>query len=344
MEKGMSEQSCTISSVIVHKLIKEQHKKEASVELGSAPLDLKPSTQRLIDNIHKLYSQRPTKGYGKFEDNENEFPIQTYIKEHIKKETTTFFDMSKSLMEHLKNRAERELLSTGGYVLIARLQNDGRDYLLVSIVTEVLGTAITEGLDVIDSTHLDISQMRVAGRIDLSGWEEGSERYISFLKGRSDIAEYFKLFLGCDDLVVALEESRKLKNALEEFFNSQDITKDKRDNVLQSAHDYLMELGKDNIEVSLDALANHIWPNDPDSLKQALADEELSLSDGFVPDRRAIRGLVNFEGKTKHWQLKFDRTAIRSGSIQYNRDKETITLKNLPSNLISELNSEIGDD
>lgn len=340
----MAEQACIISNIVVHKLVKEQHTREASVELRGAPLRVSNTTQRLIDRIHKLYTEKAGKGYGKFEENEDEYPAQKYVRRHVLEQRTTFLELSVSLMEHLQARASRELLATGGYVLIARLTNDERDYLLVAIVTEVIGTAITEGLDVIDSIHLDMSQMRVAGRIDLTGWSEDAERYISFLKGRSDIAEYFKLFLGCNDLMVALEESRKLKEALEQFVGEQEITQEERDTALETAHDYLTALSKEGAEVSLDALANHVWPNDPDALKLSLANEELELSDGFVPDRRAIKGLIKFEGRTTHWKLVFDRKAIRNGSLQYNQETGTITLTNVPDALKADLNDEINDE
>ncbi|HAL37027.1 MAG TPA: hypothetical protein DCP03_02465 [Polaromonas sp.] len=49
----------------------------------------------------------------------------------------------------------------------------------------------------------------------MTAWLAGGDRYISFLKGRTDVAGYFKLFLGCNDVHLAAEESKKLLQGLE---------------------------------------------------------------------------------------------------------------------------------
>jgi nucleoid-associated protein len=245
-------------------------------------------------------------------------------------------------MVHLQGRAAVENLATGGFVLIAKITNEGTDYLLAAIVTEIVGTAITQGLEVIDSVHLDMSQLRVAGRVDLNAWQAGADRYISFLKSRGDIANYFKLFLGCNDLVLALEESRKLVIGLEQFAAEQALDAGQRDDFLDRAHQYLTSMEKDT-PLSLEALSNHVWPDEPELLQTKLASEELALSDGFVPDRRAIKGLVKFEGKSQFWNIKFDRKAIRLGHLRYNPDSDSIVLTQIPDSLRQELLEEIDE-
>ncbi|MFG8044809.1 nucleoid-associated protein [Pseudomonas aeruginosa] len=329
-----------ITNCIVHKLIKDAHQREADVDLRPTELEVNPSVQRLIDHLDKLYTGRAGKGYGRFENNEDDYPMQRFIREHVVDEKLDFVALSERMMRHLKERASVEQLATGGFVLIAKISKENVDYLLVAIVTEVVGTAITEGLEVIDSVHLDMSQLRVAGRVDVTAWQQGADRYISFLKARGDIAHYFKLFLGCNDLVLALEESKKLVAGLEQFTTERELEPAQRDEFLEKAHDYLNNLGKD-VPVSLEALSNHLWPDAPEELQLKLGSEELGLSDGFVPDRRAIRGLVKFEGKSDYWKLTFDRKAVRSGHLRYNRETDSIVLTHIPDQLRQELIDEI---
>lgn len=332
-----------ITDCIVHRLIKEQYQREAALELRTAPLEVNESVQRLIDHLSKLYSGRAGKGYGRFEDNEDEYPTQKYLRLHLVDGETDFLAFSNQLMERLKIEAAKEHLATGGYVLIAKITTGASSYLLVAIVTEVVGSAITEGLDVVDSVHLDMSHLRVAGRIDLTAWQAGAERYISFLKGRSEIADYFKLFLGCNDILKPVEETRKLVAALEQFATERNLEGEARDQFLERAYQYLVDLDK-NTPVSLEALSNHVWPDEPDTLQQKLADEELGLSDGFVPDRRVARGLVKFEGKTAFWKLSFERSGLRNGHIRYDEEHDTIILSGIPDDLRQELIEERNPD
>lgn len=332
-----------IVNLVVHKLIKDPHG-AATIELADAPINATPSAQRLIDHLHKLYAERPGKGYGKFEEDENNFPMRRFIREHFVDHVTDYYALSQVMMQHLQFRAGQEQLATGGYVLISHVNNGVTDFLLVAIVTEVVGTAITEGLEIVDSVHLDMSNLRVAGRVDLTAWQGGAERYVSFLKGRGEVANYFKQFLGCNDVLVALQETQKLVRGLESFATEQHLEQAVRDQLFEQAYTYLEELGRNSNPVSLDAFANRLWPDSPDDLRAALAIEELQLSDGFVPDRRAIKGLVKFKGASTHWKLEFDRRGLRNGDIRYDQANNKLVLSNIPDALRSELLEELTDE
>lgn len=329
----MTDKQNKIVDFIVHKLIKDAHSKITDIDIRPKPLSVNASVQRLVDELHKLYLSKLGKGYGKFETDEINYPFPRFLREHFTKNDYDFHEFSSKLMTHLKARAEQELLATGGYVLIAKVENDSSTYLLVAIVTEVIGSSITNDLDVIDSTHLDMSQLRVAGRIDVSAWQNNHDRYISFIKGRTDIAAYFKLFLGCNDVVIAAQESKRLVEILNSYAEEQNLTTDLRDELFENAYNYLNELSKKGNTVSLDALANHICPEDPESLKSKLSD----LSDDFIPDRRSIKSLTKFTGKSAYWQVSFDRKAVRNGSVRYDKDTDTIILSDIPDDLKKEL-------
>lgn len=336
--------SNSITDVIVHKLIKDSQQRVANVELRPAPLQVNEAVQKLIDGLYKLYAERVSKGFGRFEEDANEYPVQRYLQDHLAPQGESFFELSKKLMAHLQTRAAAESFATGGYVLVAKISSNGHNFLLCAIVTEVLGTAITERLDVVESMHLDMSQMRVAGRIDLTTWQAGGDRYISFLKGRSEVSGYFKLFLGCNDLQVPLAESKKLIDALESFAEQEGLELEARDGLFTVAHNYLTGLSKDGTPVELESFSNHVWPQAPASLQMVLVDPARSLSDGFVPDRRALKRLVRFEGRSQHWQLKFDRRALRSRDVEYDRKEDVLILRNLPRTLRDDLLSETPDD
>jgi nucleoid-associated protein len=332
-----------IENLIVHKLIKNPHG-TASIELADSTIEVSSSAQRLIDHLHRLYAERAGKGYGKFEEDENNFPMRRFVREYFVDQSIDYYSLSETMMDHLRHRAEKEQLATGGYVLIAQINTKGSVFLLIAIVTEVVGTAITKGLEIVDSTHLDMNNLRVAGRVDLTAWQTGVDRYISFLKGRGEVANYFKQFLGCNDVLVALQETQKLVRGLENFAAQQCLEAGARDKLFEQAHNYLDELRRDGSPVKIEAFANRLWPDSPEDLKTVLADEELQLSDGFIPDRRAIKGLVKFKGTSAHWTLEFDRRGLRIGDIKYDRPSNTLILSNIPTALRAELIDELNDE
>lgn len=325
-----SEQSST--DLIVHHLVKEPQN-SASVVLRQGAMPVSSPALRLIDELSNHYALRPGKGYGRFEEDEDGFPMPRLIRQHVVEQSIDFTTLSRLMMEELRTRMDTEPLATGGYVLIARIRAGLADQLLVALITEAVGTAIDDGLDVVDTTHLDFANLRVAGRIDLAAWRAGAERYISFLKGRTEVAQYFKLFLGCNDVVIALKETQKLVKTLNHFADTQGLEQGVRDELLQRAHGYLDELGENSAPLNLAGVGEKLWPEAPERLNDVLSDETAGLSSGFVPDRRAIRPLVRFKANAPQWKLEFDRASLRSGAVVYDARSDTVILSNVPEHL-----------
>jgi nucleoid-associated protein len=328
----MTQPQHTITDLVIHKLLKAQHG-PASIELHPGTTPLTDSAVRLVERLCRHYAERPGKGYGRFEDDEDDFPMPRLMRQHVLEQRIDFLTLSQQMMQHLQVRAEREELATGGFVLIARMNDFGADCLWVALLTETLGTAITGNLEIVDSPQLDFGNLRVAGRIDLSAWQQGAERYISFLKGRGDVALYFKLFLGCNDVVLALKETQKLVQTLGHFAEAQKLEASARDELMQRAHSYLDDLGESSAPLNLDRIAREVWPSAPERLDETLHDAALELASGFVPDRRALRPLVRFRASAQQWKVEFDRSSLRSGAVHYDRASDTLVLSDIPDHL-----------
>ena len=342
-EPASVESTNQIKECIVHKLVKVRNQTTSSVEPRQTLLSVNKSVQLLVDTVYKMYSDRTGKGYGQFEADEENFPTQKYIKHHVIDKSKSFVELTETLMRKLAREAAGEYFATGGYVFFAKVTVNAHEYLLITMITEVIGAAISSELEVTESIHLELQHLKVAGRIDLTTWLNGGERYISFLKGKTDVAEYFKTFIGCNDILKPVEETKQLVGALEDFATDLNMTPGDRGHFLESAYSFLKGIKK-NQPISLDALANHVWPDEPEKLKTKLADEKYRISDGFIPDGRSYRGLITFAADTKLWKLSFSRDAILDGSVMYDRSNNKLTLSNVPAELREKLLEETRDD
>ncbi|AMC34314.1 nucleoid-associated protein [Janthinobacterium sp. B9-8] len=327
----------TISNLISHQINKEAHG-PVSLRLSDKEITHTPAAQRLIDQLCKLYTQKLGKGFGSFEEDQEAFPMQGLVRQLM--EGADFLASSQQMMQHLLLRLEQEPLASGGHVLIARVKSDGADFILFTILSEIMGTMLDENLNVADSIYLDTANLKVAGKIDLHAWQNGAERYISFLRGRGDVAAYFKSFLGCNDIVVALKETQKLVHGLSQFAEEQHLQPAERDQLFERAHEYLDELGNASCPVTLEQVAEQVWPDAPMQLQNVLGHQDLELTNGFVPDRRAIKPLRTFKTKAPHWKLEFDRSSLRSGAVHYNPENDTLVLSNIPEEMRKELLAE----
>lgn len=332
----MIDTSIQIKNVVVHLLRKDQHR-EAILELGRKEGNMTEASQRLISHICERYKGRAGKGYGCFEKDTDNYPMGKIINAYYSCRENDFYECSCRMAQHLFVRSNEQQLATGGYILITHIQNNNHEYLLVAIINSTTGSIVTPDFLIKDSKYLDIEKLRVAGRIDLTAWKNGAERYISFLKGQTLVSSYFKKFLGCNDILIAKIETEKLKKALISFIEERDLSKEEKNDFLENAYTILRDHSKKDNPIELNTIINTLWPSDPDLLREKICQEEYELSDGFVPDGRIIKSLVSFKGKSEHWELKFERVAIAEGSVRYDKEHDVLVLSQIPDALKEEL-------
>lgn len=325
----------------IHNL-KKDDRGSFQVEFGPTNLASQLTAQRVTDYLFSKYKQRGTKSFGNFTKDRENYPTPGYFEEYIKGYPKEFNKLSRQLIVTLKTEASKNHAAAGGYVFFAHFENERRQYFLVTILKDRWGAQVKDGLELQEIENLDIDGFRYAGRIDLTKWAQKEERYISFLKGKGDVANYFRDFLGCDNATGGRYDTTMLVNALDEFVSNQQMTKDERSNFFEKARQIGDRCAREKEELDFSSFANEMMPDKPDLLREFLVDPDLALQDCFVPDRRVLSRLVRFQAKTKNWQLEFDRKAINSGDIDYHEKNQTLTIKNLPENLIEKLKDEFG--
>lgn len=339
----------TVEAAVLHKLEKQPRQGDAVITERDAELALTPKVIELVQSIDTLYSQRANKGYGRFQADEITYPAAGLLR-NMYADQADFIGTSRQLLQLLAQRANAQPLSRGGYVLMAQLQGDaGVRWFLVAMLTNVSGAAIDDAtLEVSDGAHVDVDNLRVAGRVNVNAWltPEDTTRYIGFLKQQGDVAEYFKSFLGCDDVVQPKRETTTLLGALKNFAATQQMDVAQEEQFLRVAYNFCDEVFKARSTLSLEALANAVWPNAPQQLRETFADERIALSDNFALDRRTLNRFVRIRAKNANWVLDMKRQALLTGDAVYDPVHRTLILQNLPADLVDELNREVagGDD
>ncbi|TPI51585.1 nucleoid-associated protein [Mesorhizobium sp. B3-1-7] len=308
---------------------------------GNGAIPVSRTAKRLVDELQKLYGRRPSKAHGKFSTDSINYPTSANLQNYLDGKLT-FGEVTLALMATLQKQAQAKSASTGGHVFFAHFEREGSQYFLVAIVTDKLSAALTQGDNLEDVTHLDIEGFRFAGRVNLSGWASAEERYIGFLKGKGSVSEYFKEFLGCDTTISNRVETTSLVEALKAFADKQNFDLSRRDDFMERALDICDRDARAGKPIEFTTLANELYPEDPETLTEVLSDRK--VNDGFVADRRALKGLVNFKKKTPNWSVEFDRRALHSGKVRYNPKDNAITLLDVPDDFKRELTEELAGD
>lgn len=329
-------------NAVIHKLDKEAGAPSRIVE-ARACLDVQEEPlQALVNQVHDVYAGRESKSYGKFDPELSPVSAELHLKLLRDSDDADFLEISRQLMRVLKEKSDVENFSTGGHVLIAESSAANVRWAIVVILNNKAGTTINEDLKVVRAPHLDVDGIRFAGRINLSGWGDGTtDRYISFLKGKkNEVSQYFQRFLGCSTVQKDLDDTRNLVKAVKSFALAQGLPETERENLLKEVYKFADERATTKQPLDLSELANRVWSADPDTLKNAFAEADPPISDGFIPKKRGLDGLTRFSARTAKWKLEFDREAIQDQTIHFDPEDETITIRNLPADVLANLRAE----
>jgi nucleoid-associated protein len=326
---------------VIHKLEKETGSPGRIIEAGACLEVSDAPLQELIGQVQQVYSGRTSKSYGQFDPTLRAVSAETHVERLREEGGIDFLEISKRLMEVLKEKAETQNFSTGGHVLMFHTNWMGSRWFGVVILNSTAGTMINENLRVVSAPHLDVEGIRFAGRVNFTEWAAGSERYISFLKGKkNEVSVYFQRFLGCSTTQEDLNDTRNLVKAVKRFAEESNLTNQQRETLLHDVYREAGQKAKDELPLGLEELANRVWPSDPVALRQVLATADPPISDGFVPRKRGLDGLVRFIAKAPKWKLEFDRDVINDQTIEFRKEEGLLIIHNLPDDVAASLESE----
>ena len=324
-----------LTHLVLHRLNKTPGEPAATVS-APAPCPLEAPAMRLMETLAEHFARRSGKGFGRFAD--AHAPLAGLLDAWVRSEEIGFHAFSLELLELWRVIVDEEELDEGGVVLVARSREGNGaaaqgDCVWLALVGEQAGVAAGGDLGLATCVSLDVAGARALARIDLDGWRRGDERYVAFLRARGALGASFMRLLGCGEVVVALQETRKLVRALDDFAQQHAVGPDARDALCERAHAVLDELAEVGLPVDFDELAREVCPEAAPRLSALLQSDEAGIASGFVPNRRAIRPLVRFSASGNRWKLEFDRGSLQEGSVHYDADADKLVLSGLPESL-----------
>lgn len=326
----------TIENVAIHDLKKNQN--GFFTKMGQEELEVTPAVQRLVDDLYKAYKKTGAKSHGEFARTGGDPSTPNSLRDYL--DNHDFQTLTTNMMSQLEQHARRKSAAKGGHIFFCHFTNNGSAYFLVVIVQDKLGLALTGDLKVEDIRHLDTDNFKFAGRVNLTKWENDGERYIGFIRGKGDVSEYFREFLGCNIPVRAKEDTSRLLKAVRDFSDTLGINRDQKNEFIRRAKNICSETAKDGKDLNFGAFSNHLHPDNPEALLEFLNDPDRALTDNFTIDKTTVRNFDKFNGSTKHWKLEFDRDALIRNQIDYDPDNGTLIIRTLPQELVEQLNNE----
>ncbi|MBE1298936.1 MAG: nucleoid-associated protein YejK [Alteromonadaceae bacterium] len=330
--------SVIIKNFIVHQLKLE----EESLTVKTRPdiFDVNADIEMFVQQLNQVYNNKPVKGIGAFNEEEKEDSFDKALDAFLGGEYSFQHFSVETCKKLLASVTELGAVETG-FVIISQFQFLATEYLMIAVLDTKEHVEINQNLELSVATHLDLSKMQLAARIDLTMLQTNKEqnRYVSFIKGRAGrkISDFFLDFLHCDEQVDIKQQNKQLIESVEEYLESERLEPEEKQASREKLVDYYKEQIDTGEEIKVsdvaEKLATHDQKQDFSAFNQSM---EQPLEDEFQADKAAIKSLSKFSGAGGGVSISFDRKML-GDRIVYQEDSDTLIIKGIPPNLKDQL-------
>ncbi|MFK3718909.1 nucleoid-associated protein YejK [Pseudomonas fulva] len=328
-----------IRHCIVHLIDKKPDGSPAVLHARDAELAASDAIENLLADLNDSYNAKQSKAWGFFHSESGAYPLSGWLKQYLDQEQD-FTAFSRLAVEHLQKLMEESNLSTGGHVLFAHYQQGMTEYLAIALLHHSEGVAVNAELDVMPSRHLDLGQLHLAARINLSEWKnnQNSKQYISFIKGKNGkkVSDYFRDFIGCQEGVDGPGETRTLLKAFSDFVESEDLPEASAREKTQTLVDYATTQTKLGEPVTLEELSSLIDEDRPKAFYDHIRNKDYGLSPEIPADKRTLNQFRRFTGRAEGLSISFEAHLL-GDKVEYDEAAGTLIIKGLPTTLVDQL-------
>lgn len=328
-----------IRHCIVHLIDKKPDGTPAVLHARDTELAASQAIENMLADLNESYNAKQGKAWGFFHAESGAYPFSGWLKAYLD-ESQDFAAFSRQAVEQLQKLMGESNLSTGGHVVFAHYQQGMTDYLAIALLHHSEGVAVNDALDVTAAKHLDLSQLHLAARINISEWRNNanSKQYISFIKGKNGkkVSEYFRDFIGCQEGVDGPGETRTLLKAFSDFVESEDLPEEQAREKTKTLVGYASSQAKLGEPMTLTKLSGLIDEERPKAFYDHIRNKDYGLSPEIPADKRTLNQFQRFTGRAEGLSISFEAHLLGS-KIEYDESSDTLVIRNLPTQLTDQL-------
>lgn len=340
-EKG---HNVCLTNIVVHKINKSAGDKNSILKLAKEEIKVGTPEIKFIADVRESFNKRAVPTYGVFEDNFDFNGFQKAIKNY-KDQKIDFMQFSTNSMEYYKRVIETSVPATGGFLIFADFKitdNNNERYILVLSIDNKQGYNLSEvALSIREIQNLELNKMDLASIINISRWElsvnpdNGIKTYLTFIRGKKKISDYFQNFIGCADKTTATESSTLLLNTINRYIEDKAIGEKDAKELKSRILDYCQDCNKRKKGILLSHISLLFDEENPSDFLTYATDEKFGNSEVVKYDSKTLRTLKYVYFQSDDLIIKFNKKLLGT-SIKISNDKSSITISNLPEELKSQ--------
>ncbi|OHZ04928.1 nucleoid-associated protein [Salinicola sp. MIT1003] len=342
-----------ILQACAHRIDKQSDEQPATLTCGEAMTDT-AIADSLFANFNSSFHGKP-KAWGHFseagvegdsEDSEAApasssrfaFELERYRSGEI-----NFTDFTRQTTESLMPLLDAHL-SIGSHWWFVHSRQGEAETLTLAMLHQRDGYGFDDDLNLVAVQQLNLGQLMLAARIDLTQWQRGQSRqYITYAqdRGNKKLVEAFREWLGCQEGVNAGAETRTLLKAFSDYVESEDLPEEASREKTEALIDYANGQAKRGEPITLDELSELVDEQRPKAFYDYIRNQDYGLAAEIPPDKRTLQQFKRFAGRASGVSISFD-SHLLGNSIEYDDERDRLIIKQVPGQLKDQIKQRKG--
>ncbi|MDR5902757.1 nucleoid-associated protein YejK [Halomonas icarae] len=330
-----------ILNAIVHR-IEKGGDAPARLLPASEPLSESEALEAMLEGLTRAYHAK-NKAWGHFaergQDDESDAasPLAMELTAYLE-EQRDFVAVTRDLAGRLATLLDAHLSVSGDLMVLDTRFGDAR-FLTLALLHHREGFAIDDDLQPTPARQLNMTQMSLAARLDISQWQRGDSRqYLSWTRERGGkaLAEGFAALLGAVEGVDAPGETRTLLKAFSDYVEQEDLPEESSREKTETLVEYASEQASRGEPITLEELSGLLDEQQPKAFYDHIRNADYGLSPEIPPDRKTLNQFKRFTGRAGGVSISFDSHLLGS-SIEYDEASDRLIIKQVPKQLKEQL-------
>lgn len=326
-----------IQHCVIHYLDKKPDDSPATLQAAPAPLEINSQLEDLLVDFNASYNAKPGKSWACFLADDEALPAGLKALQQGQQE---FQALSLQLAQHWQRLLDEQQLYLNGHLCLMLYQFNMADYCLVALLPQRRGLRINAELQPEDIQHLDLTQLQLACRINLSEWRNNasSRHYISLLKGKGGkkLADAFLALLHAEEHGDAPADTRTLLRAFSDYIDTTGLDEEPVQEKTKALVQYTKEQQRKGEPVELAGLSEALDEDNPRAFYEHIRNLDYGLSDYVPTDRKTINQFQRFTGRAEGLSISFEAHLLGS-RVEYDEQRDMLIIRQLPTQLKDQL-------
>ena len=331
-----------IKEFIIHRIDKKQHH-DPKVSLRSKTLKVAdPRVLKFTEvavEVFKANEGKPTSIFADFNSDLANYPFSDWCLGYFCG-TNSFIKFTKDATNRLAKCMKSQQLSTGGFVVFARIEVDGISKLLVVMLHPQDGLSITAKLEFKDVTHLELRHIDKAALITAPLNGAFGNKPVTYAGFRKAMSQYFQEFIGPDAFRNPAKDSAALIDTLEDYAKNNGFPDAKLDAARIAIRQYARKCSEDGVELELSVVSALVDPAQPTSFASYAATQGVSAL--IKPDPGVFRRWkmirhTSPDGLVLQFRAELVGRPGTSHRLELDKAAKTLTIKDIEEDLIKKI-------